>query len=1113
MSAPKWSRSAVRETFGFENFYTSAEESYALGGGSSAFSQAQWSMLRKCRAHLVAPVPLTPEATASLAACDADLAVRIRQFAISMKTTATEFDDNATGPALRAVFRSDVNRALYVNLASRLYMDGEDGWRNVISPLERSTEGRVDGCALLKLIFDDARTVNALQASTAIATAQHGANEIHQKGWSAIGPVVASLRPLADRFSFGNTTTTRVFATMLMSSFAAVTPAEVQMRNNVLSELPEFDLAYIENTVQEVRAIAPIAPIPPYLAAMARQQLPAGNAAPRPPAVQFPGPPGGKKQAVRRPWKELSSTIPEGSYIDRSTGFLKCSTCKGDSGWNHHKYCKQASPAQQQQRQNAPQAFPAAAIAAAPAAALVAPPAAAGAAPAVVDPAVAALMGDFMAALSQLGGQGVFGMNARAQYSLSPVSLAPQPPGMLDSGCTVTAGGSSMALHNPRPAPKLRIQCGTGSAGQVVQGEFHFWTASSAGDECIRFPLALRSPDLPDDLVLISQDQLLSMGYSVFFSSRTSASLKTPGGATIVLRYRDGVWFLPSPSRSHGLYHNSFAPLAMPTRSGATFSTSSPPRLPAPVPVADDVDGGALLQPPASPPPPIPVEGVMNQLIIPSPITSPNISPRPPPSPSSSSGSYEDEEFDESAPHHALAPPAPPLPVQLAPLAPVVPAPRSAARPHVCIQNATREDPRILHVQALHQRLGCCKNDTMSLHIKSMLHDDPDRPSWQAFKRWKQIFTCTQCLEQSHRPPRREAHPQRTNDGSFLPGEFIIADGSGAYKFETINGYTQHFVFSDFRSKARFAFPSKTKSASELVVFLKQFSADSGVAILKFQGDDDIISSEEVRKWARDSTPPVQVSLSPPHVAQPNGAAERGIGVSESVARGAKSRAGSGHYLWPLTIVDSFRSLNIRPHASLPRGLSPLSIWPAMPYQHVSLPPRVWGCRMHSLELDRTDRSTAAGRHSRPLIYVGVSQRARAYLGYDVDSNSLLTVGSDLARFDESVFPLKDMLLQGEAFASDYAIDVDGWRAVALLPADAVNDMQLAEFVTGKQILFRVPSTVFPQESGTAVGTWDMRVLRPSVSRGRDVPKIVSVEMHFEKFSSGVFYPSSLLVG
>jgi hypothetical protein len=80
-------------------------------------------------------------------------------------------------------------------------------------------------------------------------------------------------------------------------------------------------------------------------------------------------------------------------------------------------------------------------------------------------------------------------------------------------------------------------------------------------------------------------------------------------------------------------------------------------------------------------------------------------------------------------------------------------------------------------------------------------------------------------------------------------------------------------------------------------------------------------------------------------------------------------------------------------------------------------------------------------------------------------------------------------------------VDVDGWRSVALLQPNAVNDMQLAEFLAGKQILFRVPSTVFPAESGAAVGSWDLRVLRPSVSKGKGRPAVVSVEMHFENFS------------
>lgn len=385
----------LRDYFAFDALCISLEETFATS--SSLSLAAQWSLLRLARGRLTSPA-----ATASHAANEADLRVRIRQFAISQKIAAAELDDAAAGPALLAVLRSDVNRALYVILASRLHMDGEDGWRTVIGALERA--GRTDGCGLLKLVFDDSRKVNALQTSTAIATAQHGANEIHEKGFSAIGHVVASLQPLAERFSFSETSTSRVFATMIMSSYAAVTPAEVKMRNDVLSDAPEFDLAYIEKCVQDVRAIAPIAPLPPYLAAIAKQ-LPAGNAAPRPSAGS-PLAPGSKKQTTRKPWKELSATIPEGSFIDRSTGFLKCIQCQGDSGWNHHKFCKKASPSQQQQQQrNAPQAFPAAAgLVPPPAPAAAAAGIAAGAAAPPLDPAVAALMGDFVAALAQLGG-------------------------------------------------------------------------------------------------------------------------------------------------------------------------------------------------------------------------------------------------------------------------------------------------------------------------------------------------------------------------------------------------------------------------------------------------------------------------------------------------------------------------------------------------------------------------------------------------------------------------------------------------------------------------------------------------------------------------------------
>lgn len=394
----------------------------------------------------------------------------------------------------------------------------------------------------------------------------------------------------------------------------------------------------------------------------------------------------------------------------------------------------------------------------------------------------------------------------------------------------------------------------------------------------------------------MSQDQLLAMGYSVHYPARTSAFLTTPAGATIRLSYNKGVWFLPPPLRAHGMpVHNPFAPLAFPTRSGAPFSVSSP---------------SSPAAPPHASAPQSPLSSPRSGFVTPS-------SPVSPGSPAHSVGSDDAGDLNEYDDSDAL--PRGDLSFGSGVPSAHAPAPRNAALVRVPrnvnintsdasarasangnninndasaralanddnininingtaadtqiiapraprIQDATRDDPRILHVQSLHSRLGCCKNDTLSLHIKAMAHSDPDRPSWEAFKRWKQIFQCTQCLEQSKRPPRRAAHPRREHDDSFRPGEFLIADGSGAYKFKTIDGYTQHFVLTDFCSKARFGFPTKSKSAHEFVVLLKQFSADSGVPILKLQGDDDIVGSEEVRRWARESSLPCKFCQAP----------------------------------------------------------------------------------------------------------------------------------------------------------------------------------------------------------------------------------------------------------
>ena len=188
--------------------------------------------------------------------------------------------------------------------------------------------------------------------------------------------------------------------------------------------------------------------------------------------------------------------------------------------------------------------------------------------------------------------------------------------------------------------------------------------------------------------------------------------------------------------------------------------------------------------------------------------------------------------------------------------------------------------------------------------------------------------------------------------------------------------------------------------------------------------------------------------------------------------------------MWPCLIAHASIVKNRRSHASL-NGRSPLDIWPSAPWQYPALLDHPIGCRMFSSELNRTDRSSAAGRRSRPLVYLGFSKIGRHYHAYDVETNTVISVGYKLAKFVDTVFPLRDMMIVGERVSSDSAIDVDGWQSIAVrsLSDDKVSDVQLSEYFTGKQIVLRVPTSVFPKESGQVVGEWMLRATRPVRTR------------------------------
>ena len=259
------------------------------------------------------------------------------------------------------------------------------------------------------------------------------------------------------------------------------------------------------------------------------------------------------------------------------------------------------------------------------------------------------------------------------------------------------------------------------------------------------------------------------------FPQTGKAYLVTPTGSQIFLEFRDGTWFLPSPSSQ-----------AFVLRSGKPFHLS-PPVLP--LVTASPVSPVQLLSPllQASPPSP----GIVSLI-------------------------------------------------------------RHSGPPAIPITLADANDERICSVQALHEQLGHPGRHILAAHIRGMVADDPLRPSWPAFARWRKIGHCLQCMENSKLPPSSRAHPHTdSRESSLKPGEFLTVDGGGSYNFPTLDHLTQHFVVSCAFSKGQWAFPTPDKLAGTLIVLLKQFIIDGQCMIKCLQGDADALGSTVMAEWAR----------------------------------------------------------------------------------------------------------------------------------------------------------------------------------------------------------------------------------------------------------------------
>ena len=120
---------------------------------------------------------------------------------------------------------------------------------------------------------------------------------------------------------------------------------------------------------------------------------------------------------------------------------------------------------------------------------------------------------------------------------------------------------------------------------------------------------------------------------------------------------------------------------------------------------------------------------------------------------------------------------------------------------------------------------------------------------------------------------------------------------------------------------------------------------------------------------------------------------------------------------------------------------------------------------MYLYEGKRANWDNASSRRARPGIFVGWSMTSPSYLLFDLDTQRIYE--GSYARFEEDVFPLREIALAGEALPSDYVVNVDDWRGVADLPPDEVSDADFARFVSNKGVVFPPPQYYWPDDDGT----------------------------------------------
>lgn len=378
---------------------------------------------------------------------------------------------------------------------------------------------------------------------------------------------------------------------------------------------------------------------------------------------------------------------------------------------------------------------------------------------------------------------------------------------------------------------------------------------------------------------------------------------------------------------------------------------------------------------------------------------------------------------------------------------------------------------------ALHRSSLHTVNKRLRKIAKNMDPSDPNRPALNTYEKWIHYRKCGDCAQgKSKKPPHDAEHPRLGADRyDFKPGEFLWVDGTGAFnnktddgleQVPTVDGSVTTYVITDHCSNSISHYPVKQATNEAFIGAMNEYSARSGVKILKIRGDGAFIN-DGLRQWARTQQPPIDIDGSAPDTQEQNGRSEGSVKITKDAYRTAKIRSCLSDNLIAYGYQNCAQQHNRIPSTRDPekKHRSPMQQFQKLPWEHRSLPIAPYGCRCFP-HVGKKTGSKSSNVRAIAGVYLCHDPYKAGHQVLNLNTNTIETYA--YVTFDPHRFPLRELLLAGEP---EQDFDPAGWRKYAPLPPMGVDDRALGEFLSGKQIELTIPQSVYPDYPGN----WEVK--------------------------------------